>query len=88
MRSTITKPALQIQQSQIDLTDSLPDITANIIHDSQHYLLPSNIFEGAVLEAINDLIDDFAINPDKYLKSKHLKQIDNIAAEYLQDELI
>ena len=86
----MSQATLQAQtlHHQIDLSDSLPDITANIIHDSKHYLLPSNIFETAILETINDLIDDFAINPDKYLKSKHLKQIDNIAAEYLQDELI
>ena len=44
---------------QIDLSECLTEITANIIHDSEHYLLPSDIFEKAVLEAINDLIDDF-----------------------------
>ena len=43
----------------IDLTDSLPDITANIIHDSEHYQLPSDIFEDLVFQALNDLIDDF-----------------------------
>lgn len=76
----------QTPSPQIDLSECLTDITANIIHDSEHYQLPSNIFEKAVLEAINDLIDDFADCPDRYLKPKHLKQIDKIAADYLQDE--
>ena len=51
----------------IDLTDSIPDITANLIDDSQHYQLPSELFEDAVFQALNDLIDDFANDPDKYL---------------------
>lgn len=76
----------QTRSRQIDLTDSLADITANIIHDSEHHLLPSDIFENTILEAINDLIDDFAVHPNRYLKPKHLKLIDSIAAEYLQDE--
>ena len=84
----MNQATLQTQTTdyQIDLTDSLADITANIIHDSEHYLLPSDIFEDAVLGAINDLIDDFANCPDRYLKPKHLKQIDSIAAKYLQGE--
>ncbi len=81
-----TTASIQTSQRIIDLTDSIPDITANLIHDSEHYQLPSDIFENAVLEAINDLIDDFADCPDRYLKPKHKQQIDKIAAEYLQDE--
>ncbi len=53
-------PQTQTPSPQIDLTDSLADITDNIIQDSEHYLLPSDIFEKAILEAINDLIDDFS----------------------------
>jgi hypothetical protein len=42
----------------IDLTDCLADITSNIISASpEHYLLPSDIFEDLILQAINDLID-------------------------------
>jgi hypothetical protein len=67
----------------IDLTDSLPDITANIVNDSEHYQLPSDIFEDAVLAAINDLIDDFAQNPDNYLKPNHQRQFEQIASKYL-----
>ena len=83
---TLSIARTQVISRIIDLTDSLADITANIIHDSEHHQLPFNLFEDAILEAINDLIDDFAINPDKYLKPKHKQKIDNIAAEYLCDE--
>ena len=74
------------QKHIIDLTDCVADTSSNIIHDSEHYQLPSDIFENVVFEALNDLIDDFAINPDKYLKPKHKQQIDAIASQYLQDE--
>lgn len=67
----------------IDLTDSLPDITANLIHDSKHFQLPSDLFEDILFEALNELIDNFAINPDKYLKPHHQSQLDGIAQEYL-----
>lgn len=68
----------------IDLTDCIPDITTNIIHESsEHYLLPSDIFEDVILQAINDLIDDFALNPDQYLKPHHHSEINRIADEYL-----
>jgi hypothetical protein len=68
----------------IDLTDCLADITSNIISaSSEHYLLPSDIFEDAVLTALNELIDDFAIDPAKYLKPHHQAEIDRIAHDYL-----
>ena len=67
----------------INLSDAIADITENIIRDSEYWSLPANIFQDAVKRAINDLVDDFAIEPDKYLKSEHLKQIDEIAQEYL-----
>ena len=70
----------------IDLTDCVVDTTANIIYDSEYSQLPSDIFENTIFEALNDLIDDFAINPDRYLKLKHQQRIDRIAREYLQDE--
>ena len=78
LESTTRSPSLII-----DLSDAIADITENIIQDSDHYQLPSDIFENAVMRAINDLVDDFAINPHKYLQRKHLKQIDAIAQEYL-----
>ena len=67
----------------IDLSDSIADITENIIDDLEYSHLPSDIFEKSVLKAINDLVDDFAIDPHKYLQPKHFKQIDAIAREYL-----
>ncbi|NJO99010.1 MAG: hypothetical protein HC764_25945 [Pleurocapsa sp. CRU_1_2] len=68
----------------IDLSDAIPDITANIILDSaEHYQLPSDIFEDVILQAVNDVIDDFAQNPDHYLKPHHYSAINCIADEYL-----
>lgn len=76
-------PQTIIKSRIIDVTDSIPDITANIIHDSEHYQLPSDIFEDLVFQALNDLIDDFALNPDKYLKPHHYQKLDHLAHHYL-----
>lgn len=67
----------------IDLSQSLADITSNLIHDSEHHLLPSDLFENVLFEVIEDLIDDFALNPNQYLQPKHHDQINQIAEEYL-----
>lgn len=67
----------------IDVSESLSDITANIIHKSEYSLLPSDIFEDLVFTAINELVDDFAHNPHNYLKPHHEEEIDRIAHHYL-----
>ena len=75
--------ASQVTNRIIDLTDSIPDITANVIIDTEHYQLPSDLFEDAVYQALNDLIDDFALNPHRYLRPQHHHQIDDIASDHL-----
>lgn len=72
---------------KLDLSDSVPDITANLIHDSRFNQLPSDIFEPVIFQALNDLVDDFALHPDKYIKPKHRSQIDAIARDYLDRDL-
>jgi hypothetical protein len=68
----------------INVTDCIPDITANLIAASpDHYDLPPDIFESLVFEALNDLIDDFALNPHKYIQPCHETAIDSIAHQYL-----
>jgi hypothetical protein len=68
----------------IDLTDGIPDITANLISDQpEHCHLPPDIFEDLVFKALNDLIDDFALDPHKYIKPRHETAIDSIAHQYL-----
>ena len=50
----------------IDLTECIPDLTANLIAASpDHYDLPPDIFESLVFEALNDLIDDFVTRDAK-----------------------
>lgn len=58
-------PIAQTNPRIIDVSDNLPDITANVVHDSEHHQLPSDIFEDVIFDALNDLVDDFAANPDK-----------------------
>ena len=68
----------------INVTECIPDITANLVVDSEHYLLPPYLFEGVLFEALNDLIDRFAQNPNQYLEPRHHQKIDRIAQDYLQ----
>jgi hypothetical protein len=72
----------------VDLSESIPDITTNIIHDSRFSQLPSDIFEPVILKALNDLIDDFALLPDKYLQREHRSQIESIAHDYLANDTL
>lgn len=71
------------QNHTIDLSECLSDITSNIIFDSEYSNFPADIFEEVVFQALNDLIDDFAFDPYKYLQSHHLTTIDRIADQYL-----
>ena len=68
----------------IDVSECLEDITANFIADStEHYQLPSDIFKNAIFEALNDLVDDFAQEPNRFVKTRHTQKIDSIAQAYL-----
>lgn len=67
----------------IDLTDAVPDIAANLIYGGQYHQLPSDIFEQLIIELINDLVDDLASDPQKYLKPQHQTQIERITQDYL-----
>ena len=85
VNKTTTQTAATTATSRIiNVTESIPDITANLVVDSEHYLLPSPLFEGVLFEALNDLIDRFARNPHQYLEPHHHQKIDRIAEEYLQ----
>ena len=69
----------------INVTDCIPDIAYNYIHDSDHYQIPSEIFEDLILKALNELVDDFANDLAKYLKPEHETAIDQIAQDYLDN---
>lgn len=73
----------KVTPRQIDLTDSVPDIAANLIYGGQYHQLPSDIFEAFVIELINDFIDDLASDPQKYLQPHHETELDRIAQDYL-----
>lgn len=83
-KTTTQTAATKATPRIINVTESIPDITANLVVDSEHYLLPSPLFEGVLFEALSDLIDRFAQNPHQYLEPHHHQKIDRIAEEYLQ----
>jgi hypothetical protein len=46
----------------------------------------TDAFEDLVFQALNDLIDNFAQEPNKYLQPHHQDVIDRIANEYVNSE--
>lgn len=71
---------------QIDLCDAIPDMAANLIHNSSFHNLPPDIFEQLVFEALEELIERFSIDPKCYLLPKHQEKIDQIAYDYLDHD--
>ena len=80
---TLSLSQSKVTTNIINLTDCIADIAFNYIHDSEHFDIPSDIFEDLILKALNELVDDFADDPAKYLKPDHKTAIDQIAHDYL-----
>ncbi len=71
-------------QYTISLEDCLEDIAENFIYaESEYSHVPSCVLIPIMFEAINDLIDEFSTNPEKYISDRHRQKIDEAVREYL-----
>ncbi len=71
-------------QYTISLSDCLEDIAENFIHaESEYSHVPSFVLVPLMFEAINDLIDEFSTNPEKYINDRLRQKIDEAVSEYL-----
>jgi hypothetical protein len=71
-------------QYTISLSDCLEDIASNFIYaESEYSHVPSFVLVPLMFEAINDLIDEFSTNPEKYISNTLRQKIDEVVAEYL-----
>ena len=83
----------------ISLSDCLEDIAENftdisrcwirfstrvlIYAESEYSQIPSFVLVPLMFEAINDLIEEFSTNPEKYISDRLRQKIDEAVSEYL-----
>jgi hypothetical protein len=71
-------------QYTISLSDCLEDIASNFIYaESEYSDVPPFVLIPLMFDAINDLIDEFSSNPEKYISKALRQKIDEVVAEYL-----
>ena len=58
----------------ISLSDCLEDIAENFIYvESVYSHIPSFVLVPLMFEAVNDLIEEFSTNPEKYISDRTFK---------------
>ena len=68
----------------ISLSDCLEDIAENFIYaESEYSQVPSFVLVPLMFEAINEWIEEFSTNPEKYISDRHRQKIDEAVREYL-----
>ena len=68
----------------ISLTDCLEDIAENFIYaESEYSHVPPFVLIPIMFEAVNDLIDEFSTNPEKYINHSLRQKLDETVSEYL-----
>ena len=68
----------------ISLSDCLEDIAENFIYaESEYSHVPPFVLVPIMFEAVNDLIDKFSSNPEKYISDRLREKIHNAVSEYL-----
>jgi hypothetical protein len=71
-------------QYTISLSDCLEDIASNFIYaESEYSDVPPFVLIPLMFEAINDLIDEFSTNPEKYVSDRLREKINKTVSEYL-----
>ncbi len=69
----------------INLNDCIDDIADNMVYRTEFDDIPTDIYIPIVFRLINDVIDDISTSPEKYIKSKHQKLIEQAYQEYLAE---
>ena len=61
----------ETNQYTISLSDCLEDIAENFIYaESEYSQVPSFVLVPLMFEAVNDLIDKFSNDPEKYISDR------------------
>ena len=71
-------------QYTISLSDCLEDIAENFIYaESEYSHVPPFVLVPIMFEAVNDLIDEFSTNPEKYIGDRLREKLDETVSKYL-----
>ena len=74
----------KLAQYTISLDDCLEDIAENFIYaESEYSHVPSFVLVPLMFEAINELIEEFSTNPEKYINHSLRQKLDETVNEYL-----
>ena len=67
----------------IDLDFCIADIADSFVYEKEEYQeIPASAVQSVMFEAINELIDEFAIDPEQYLSDHLTQKLDHLAAEH------
>lgn len=69
----------------INLNDCIEDMADNLVYRTEFDDIPSDVFSPIIFELINDIVDDISTSPEKYIKPKHQKLIEQTYQKYLAD---
>jgi hypothetical protein len=68
----------------ISLSNCLEDIAENFIYaESEYSQVPSFVLVPLMFEAINEWIEEFSTNPEKYINNRLREKMDEVVNEYL-----
>ena len=71
-------------QYTISLSDCLEDIAENFIYaESEYSHVPPFVLVPIMFEAVNDFIDEFSTNPEKYISARLREKLDETVSKYL-----
>ena len=71
-------------QYTISLSDCLEDIAENFIYaESEYSHVPPFVLVPIMFEAVNDLIDEFSTNPEKYIGDRLREKLNETVSKYL-----
>ncbi len=74
----------KLDRYTISLSDCLEDIAENFIYAEKEYShVPPFVLVPIMFEAVNDLIDKFSSNPEKYVSHALRQKIDEAVSKYL-----
>lgn len=69
----------------IDLDFCIADIADNFIFENQEYeKLPASMMQSFMFEAINEFLDNFSTEPQKYVSDRLIKKMNEALAEYVE----
>lgn len=86
--SLLTSEAAKHPNYTINLDDCIDDMAENYIYQEEDYQnIPLEKIKEILLKGIDNLIDDFADNPNKYLNQNLSNQLIKLAAEYNQESI-